>query len=507
MKWGPFIGYYAKPEKSWLIVKQEHYEHAKEVFSRSGLKITVEGRRHLGAAVGSEQFKVDYVNELINTWVEELEKLSQIAKFEPHIAYTAYVFGFQHKYTFFLRTLPNIKALMLRLDSAIDEFIHCLLGGYNFTELERLWFSLPPKMGGLGITIPSQLCEIYYGNSKAVTSFLVERIVNQYKTPTEEENEDRTKSVKAEIKSDKQKRNEAKFELVKGRLDPQKQRILEATTEKGASSWLNTLPLKSHNFYLDKQLFWDTIYLRYGIPLARLPTNCVCGATFDVQHALTCKRGGFITIRHNDLRDFTAEILQEVCKDVAVEPLLTPLTGEHFDLKSTNTDDHARVDVAARGVWVKGSRAFFDVRVFNPLAQTYLGSTIETAHKTNEDGKKREYNDRILQIEHGSFTPLVFSSFGGMGVECTHFHNRVAEKIAEKRDIQSSVAKSWIRTKISFSLLRTTNLCMRGSRTKLHEAEPFRDTNMRMAATNSLTMLSLLDVELRKPQESWEDGN
>ena len=186
------------------------------------------------------------------------------------------------------------------------------------------------------------------------------------------------------------------------------------------------------------------------------------------------------------LRDFTTEILQEVCKDVAVEPLLTPLTGEHFDLKSTNTDDHARVDVAARGVWVKGSRVFFDVRIFNPLAQTYLGSTIETAHKTNEDGKKREYNDRILQIEHGSFTPLVFSSFGGMGVECSHFYNRVAEKIAEKRDIQSSVAKSWIRTKISFSLLRTTNLCMRGSRTKLHEAEQFRDTNLRMAATNSL---------------------
>ena len=53
----------------------------------------------------------------------------------------------------------------------------------------------------------------------------------------------------------------------------------------------------------------------------------------------------------------------------AVEPALTPLTGEQFNLRSANTDDNARVDVAARGVWIRGSRAFFDIRVFNPLAQ------------------------------------------------------------------------------------------------------------------------------------------
>ena len=94
----------------------------------------------------------------------------------------------------------------------------------------------------------------------------------------------------------------------------------------------------------------NILSLRFGIPVPRLPTNCVCGATFDVQHALTCKHGGFIGIRHDDVRDFTAEILNEICQDVAIEPLLTPLTGEQFSLRSANTDAHARVDVAARGV-------------------------------------------------------------------------------------------------------------------------------------------------------------
>ena len=197
-------------------------------------------------------------------------------------------------------------------------------------------------------------------------------------------------------------------------------------------------------------------------------------------------RIGFIGIRHDDLKNFTAEILSEICKDVTVEPMLTPLTGEKFDLKSANVEDNARVDVAARGVWVKGNRAFFDVRVFNPLAQCYSHSTLKAAHKSNESSKKREYNQRILQVEHGSFTPLVFSCFGGMSIECSNFYNRVAEKIAEKRDIVSSVAKSWLRTKISFSLLRTTNLCIRGTRAKLYEPEKLMDVNIQMAAVDSM---------------------
>ena len=173
----------------------------------------------------------------------------------------------------------------------------------------------------------------------------------------------------------------------------------------------------------------------------------------------------FIGIRHNEVRDFTAELLSEVCNDVAVEPMLTPLTGEKFTYKTANTDANARLDVSARGVWVKGSKAFFDVRVFNPLAQCYSNQTLKAAHKTNENSKKREYGERVLNVEHGSFTPLVFSCLGGMSPECSNFYNRVADKISEKRDIDLSKGRTWVRTKLSFCLLRTTNLCIRGSRT------------------------------------------
>ena len=209
-------------------------------------------------------------------------------------------------------------------------------------------------------------------------------------------------------------------------------KLYNAITEKGASNWLNALPLKEHNFYLSKQTFWDSIHLRYGITLSRLPNSCVCGSKFDVEHALTCKKGGFVTIRHNEVRDFTAELLAETCNDVAIEPLLTPLAGEKFTYKTANRDDQARLDVSARGVWVKGSKAYLDVRVFNPLAETYSTQTLEAAHRRNENEKKREYGERVLNVEHGSFTPLVFTCLGGMSRECTHFYNRIADKITKR---------------------------------------------------------------------------
>ena len=141
------------------------------------------------------------------------------------------------------------------------------------------------------------------------------------------------------------------------------------------------------------------------------------------------------------------------------------MSGERFRYKTANKDKEARLDVSARGVWTRGSKAFFDVRVFNPLAPTYRNHTLPAAHKMNENEKKREYGERIQQVEHGSLTPLVFSSFGGMSNECLKFFNHVSDKLSDKRKISGSLTRSWVRTKLCFSLLRTANLCIRGSKT------------------------------------------
>ena len=488
--YGPFIGYYAKPSKSWLIVKPEHKEYAEQVFAGTGLQITTQGQRHLGAVIGSEEYKDDYVTKQVEKWIGELEMLGEVAKIDPHVAYCAYVFGLQHRYTYLLRTIPNISEKLKKLDTAIDEHVvgH-LLNNHAYSDMDRKWFSLPPRLGGLGINILSEISDIYYQNSRRMTAGLVKKIVNQHEEVVlSEENSNSDISVVAEIKDEKRKREEEKVELVKQHLSPQKLKVYEGITEKGASNWLNALPLKEHNFYLDKQMFWDSIFLRYGISLPRLPARCVCDSNvnFSVEHALSCKKGGFVNIRHNEVRDFTAELLSEICNDVAVEPLLTPLTGEKFTYKTANTDDHARLDVSARGVWIKGSRAFFDIRVFNPLAPSYSKQTLKAAHRSNENSKKQEYAERVLNVEHGSFTPLVFSCLGGMSTECNHFYNRIADKLSEKRDINTSKGRTWVRTKLSFSLLRSTNLCIRGSRTKQqYMYETVGETDIQVAMINA----------------------
>ena len=82
-------------------------------------------------------------------------------------------------------------------------------------------------------------------------------------------------------------------------------------------------------YCLNKQEFWDLVKLRYGWLLSRLPTQCICGAQDDAQHALSCK-GSFVTLRHNHIRNITAELLSQVTKDVKIDPVpqSLSLTGE-----------------------------------------------------------------------------------------------------------------------------------------------------------------------------------
>ena len=171
---------------------------------------------------------------------------------------------------------------------------------------------------------------------------------------------------------------------------------------------------------------------------------------------------------------------------MTVEPLLTPLTGETLKYKTSNTEDHARLDVSARGVWIRGNKAYFDVKVFNPLARSYSNQTLKAAHKSNENAKKRLYMERVINVEHGTFTPLVFTCLGGMSVECAHFFNRVSDKLSEKRNITTSQGRTWVRRKLSFCLLRATNLCIRGSRTrKQYLSEQLAQTDIPKSLTES----------------------
>ena len=188
---------------------------------------------------------------------------------------------------------------------------------------------------------------------------------------------------------------------------------------------------------------------------------------------MICPKGGFPTLRHNEVRDITADLLTETCNDVAIEPQLQPLHGETFQHKTAIIDDHARLDISARGIWQHSQRAFFDERVFYPNARSNMQSTsLASAYKTQENEKKREYGKRVREIENATFTPLVFAATGGVAEEASIFYKRIAELISIKTKKTYTETIKTIRCRLSFSLIRSAILCIRGSRTAKHR--PFR---------------------------------
>ena len=161
--------------------------------------------------------------------------------------------------------------------------------------------------------------------------------------------------------------------------------------------------------------------LRYGLMPLNTASTCHCGVSFSVDHAMICPYGSFPIIRHNEVCDLTATLLTEVCHNVATEPSLQPISAETFPNATANTADDARLDVKARGFWCRGQDTYFDVRVFYPNASSYRSLSLSSPYKRHEDAKKREYGQRVREVEHGVFPPLVLTFTGGMGREANVF--------------------------------------------------------------------------------------
>ena len=171
-------------------------------------------------------------------------------------------------------------------------------------------------------------------------------------------------------------------------------------------------------------------------------------------------------------RDITATLLTEVCHGVTTEPHVQPLSGESLSHRSAITEDGARLDVAMYGFWGgRFKRAFVDVRVFNPSAQSNRQVPLSSVYRRHEQEKRRQYqyDERVREVEHATFTPLVSSTTGGMGRAATTFFKRLTSMVAEKRDLSYAVTLNWMRCRLSFALLRASIMSIWGARSSRHQ--------------------------------------
>ena len=450
---------------------------AKEIFDGTGIKITEEGERHLGAVIGNAEFRKEYITNKVSSWIKDVEELAKIAVDEPQLAYSSYTKALSMRWCFVQRTIPNIREYFVPLEAAIRESLIPAILGRNITNLERQLFAIPVRLGGMGIQNPTLTSDTEFQNSSRVTRILTDLIIKQEQDLTNYD----AASVAGEIIRSRAETDESmivQLEEVKNLANNDLRRYIELAGEKGAGAWLNALPLQSTGYTLNKQQFRDAINLRYGWKIPGTPLYCGCGAKNDLDHILNCKVGGYVTMRHNNLRDVEASLLREVCKDVRVEPDLLPI-GQS-GTKSKKTAAKARLDVSAVGIWSACERTFLDVRVMHPNSPSYREMTPEQLYEKHENEKKAAYNERILQIEKGSFTPLVFSTTGGMGPESIKFHKRVAELIAVKRNEQYADVMNHIRTKLRFALLKSVLISIRGQRGKSRKDDPLSDLSINL---------------------------
>ena len=119
--------------------------------------------------------------------------------------------------------------------------------------------------------------------------------------------------------------------------------------------------------------------------------------------------------------------------------------------RGANRASNARLDISDRSFWERQRTAFFDVRVCHHNADSYRDLSLHE-------------KSRLMEVEQGTFTPLDFTTTDGMAEECKRYHNRLAELLAVKKGEDYPITVSWLRAKVSFAILRSALLCLRGFR-------------------------------------------
>ena len=194
---------------------------------------------------------------------------SEIAKIEPQAAYTCFIIGYKHK--------------LNRIYSGYYSW------NYNYWTWEKaVIFSTPTRRTGY-INIWRRRNRISKFHHDIRT--LCNRITDQFKRHEPDAELNKKKQTNS-MKKDRQKNI---LDIIRNHMSSGERKQNDLNLETGASSWLTTLPIKEEGYILNKQSFWVLLSIRYGYRLKRIPSNCACGNTFNLQHALQCPKSGFLS--------------------------------------------------------------------------------------------------------------------------------------------------------------------------------------------------------------------
>ena len=233
-KEGQKFGYFVNGSKSWLIGKSgELAKEAKRVFGDE-VNITTKGQRHVGAVKASQEYKDQYCEEKVRVWKEEIERLSEIAKSQPHAAYIAFTKGYKSKFTYFMRTIGSFEDYVHPIQEGIEDLLLPTLVGQSEplpNEVGRL-ATLATGQGSLGILDLRSEAPQQFAASRLITTARVDSITSQSSLVVPGERS--TEELKRHQQSLKRASAKVKMDSIDSSLSPDLLRLVNQSRDKGA---------------------------------------------------------------------------------------------------------------------------------------------------------------------------------------------------------------------------------------------------------------------------------
>ena len=474
---GPRYGYFVEPSKSTYICKLADEVIAREAFESRGLDIGFsQGERYLGGFIGSAVEKERWLGEVVAKWTAAVETLALVAEKFPQTAYAGFTFCLQNEWQYLQRVVADTGSFFAPLETAIRrKFIPALLGigSWEIDGDYRELLTHSVKKGGLALRNPVDTACYVHDASKQATIHLTESLVDS--------------SLHFDLGRHVAQARVAGQMVREARLGREQQHLNERGTDApavkrrdlrgcAAGVWLTVMPNRLNGTSISAEEWRDNVRLRYNHVPQDMPHHCDgCGMRMTVEHALSCKTGGLVHIRHDDVAGEWSHLCALAFSDGRVErePKIYSSVGrlarevgdtvEGTGEQGTVQITEERGDVGCHGFWQRGRFAIFDVRITDTEARSARGRDFLKVLAAQEKEKKDKYLDSCLQ-QRKDFTPLVYSVDGIAGREARNAEKRIAALLAAKWRKQYSTMVQYVRVRMSLAVVRANSLLIRGCR-------------------------------------------
>ncbi len=476
----------------YYICKAEDEPVPCRAFEGYGLEINyLRGQRYLGSFIGSAQKKEEWLGGMVGKWVSALKMLSVVAVCYPQTAYAGFTFCVQNEWQYVQRVVANTAPFFQPLEKEIwMSFLPALLG-IPPSEIDggyRQLLTHSVKLGGLAICNLVDTAQCVHLASLAVTRHLTVSLVSgdtMFDLWTHH-----SCAIEAGQAARKSRLiDEQLFLEGRGRDNPLVARRDKRNCANGA--WLSVFPNQLNGTGLSADEWRDNVRLRYNHSPLDMPAACDdCGAKMTVEHALLCKVGGLVHIRHDGVADewrylcgialSPSRVEREprifTCTSPRARDAVGPATPpppstptENPPTLSTTTEE--RGNASCHRFWERGRTCIFDMHITDTDAKSYRKKEFGKVLSQHEKEKKNKYLQTCLFMRR-DFTPMVYSVDGIAGREAQNAKRRLATYLASKWKRGYSQMVCYVRVRMVIAVVRANSLLIHGSRDRQRPRRP-----------------------------------